>query len=446
MIFLKKSQVKDSAFKGQITAFMALIFILLLSVVGALIESASIQITKNRKRADTILALESTFAEYLPELLDQYEIFARFGCTEDVLNNRLSYYGADNMEHEITQTQLLTDYEGAPFYQQAVRYMKDWLGMEDMTTSSEYDFSINDDIDIEEKERNNTIELETMLEEAQTELPTEDNPLQSVGNLKKSSLLSIIVSNPEDLSNRNITLETLPSRRELEKGNYAEEKSSGATDKLFFVAYVQEHFADMTKQEEERTLLYEQEYLLGGYSSDQKNLEAVCKKIMNIRTIANYTYLLTDSAKQAEAEAMALTMCSLIALPEITEVVKHALLFAWAYGEGVVDTRALLDGKKVPLVKTSESWQLQLSNLITLGTENEVVSEKDSQGGLSYQDYLNGLLMLEDRETLSMRCLDLIESNVHIKTDQCMTKVEIESTANLRREIKDTFTTTFGYQ
>lgn len=441
---MTKSQIKDSAFKGQITAFMVLIFILMLSVVGALIESASIQITKNRKRADTILALESTFAEYHPELLGKYEIFARVGCTQDVLRNRLSYYGADNIEHAMEQMQLLTDYNGRPFYQQAVRYMKDWLGVENMTSSSEIDFS--EDNETKEEELGISVELESVLEAEGAELPTEDNPLKTVENLKNSRLLSILMPDQEELSNRTITLETLPSGRELQKGNYAEDKSGSTSDKLFFVTYVLEHFADMTNQNEASTLLYEQEYLLGGFSSDRENLETVCKKIMNIRTALNYTYLLTDSTRQAEAEAMALTMCTLIALPEIAEVVKPALLFAWAYGESVVDTRALLKGKKVPIVKTSESWQLQLANLVTLGTENEVVSEKDSESGISYQDYLKGLLLLTDEGTLSMRCLDLIESNLHIKADQCMTKVEIRSEVNLRRGVQDTFQTIFGYQ
>ena len=56
--------------------------------------------------------------------------------------------------------------------------------------------------------------------------------------------------------------------------------------------------------------------------------------------------------------------------------------------------------------------------------------------GLSYQDYIKGLFLLETKETLSMRCLDLIESNLHVKTDQCMTKVEIQS---------DSFTTAYEY-
>ena len=416
---------------------MALLFILMLSVVGALIQSASHQIAKNRRRADILMALESTFAEYHPDLLNQYEIFARLGCTEDVLNNRLAYYGARNTKHTIKQIQLLADYDGAPFYEQAVRYMKDWLGMEDMGGGTENDFSA-DSLGNEwsQGELSNSLELKGLLEQENAQLPKEDNPIESVKNLKNKPLLSLLVSNQEELSNRSITPETLPSYRALQKGSFAQEMQNGTGDRLFFIAYLFEHFSNATDGERQAPLLYEQEYLLGGQASDQENLEAVCKKIMNIRTVSNYTYLLTDSAKQAEAEAMALTLCSLISLPAVTEVVKHAILFAWSYGESIVDMRALLKGKKVPLVKSSDSWQLQLSNLAALGTEKEIANEKDMERGLSYQDYLKGLFLLEDTGTLSMRCLDLIETNLHIKTDQCMTKVEIQS---------DSFTTTYEY-
>lgn len=433
---MKKSQVRGLAFKGEITAFMALLFILMLSVVGALIQSASHQIAKNRKRADILMALESTFAEYHPDLLNQYEIFARLGCTEDVLNNRMAYYGARNTTHTIKQIQLLTDYDGAPFYEQAVRYMKDWLGMEDMAGGLGMDWSVGDSDRLEEKEHNNSLELKGLLEQENVELPTDNNPIDSVKSLKNKPLLSLLVSNQEELSNRSITPETLPSHRALQKGSFAQEKQNGATDRLFFVAYIFEHFSNVTDEEQQAPLLYEQEYLLSGMASDQENLEAVCRKIMNIRTVSNYTYLLTDSAKQAEAQTMALTLCSLISLPAITEVVKHAILFAWSYGESIVDVRALLKGKRVPLVKSSDSWQLQLSNLASLGTENEITNEKDTERGLSYQDYIKGLFLLETNGTLSMRCLDLIESNLQIKTDQCMTKVEIQS---------DSFITAYEY-
>lgn len=441
---MKKSQNKGLQFKGVMTAFLAMIFILMLSVVAALIESASIQITKNRKRADTLLALESTFAEYQRELLEEYEIFARYGCTESVIKQRLSYYGAKNMEHELIRKQLLTDSQGAPFYHMAVRYMKDWLGAEHTPSGSEYNTS--SERDVEEKEQENAQELDRLLTENEAELPAENNPLESVGKLKNKPLLSLIVPKEKTLSTNVIELSDLPSKRELEKGNWQQEGSGSTTDKVFFLAYVTEHFSNQTTSQEGDALLYEQEYLIGGFAGDQENLESVCKKIMNIRTVANYTYLLTDSAKQAEAEAMAATLCTLLTVPGITQVVKYALLFAWAYGESIVDMRALLKGNKVPAVKNSENWQLQLTNLLTLGTENEITGEKNSQSGLSYSDYLKILLTIQSQEILSIRCLDLIECNLHIRTDECMTKAEIRSEVNLRRGIQDIFTTSFEYQ
>ena len=162
--------------------------------------------------------------------------------------------------------------------------------------------------------------------------------------------------------------------------------------------------------------------------------------------VVNYGYPLTDRVRQAEAEALALTLCSLLTVPGIAEVVKHALLLGWAYGESIVDVRVLLKGKQLPAIKTTDNWQLQLANLVKLGTGEEVVTEADVSGGLGYQSYLTGLLIMENKGVLSMRSLDLIESNLHIQTDECMTKVEVKSKATLRRGVKDSFTTTFGYQ
>lgn len=49
---------------------------MLVSFAGAVMESASIQMAKNYRRADMNRAIESVFAEYQKELLEEYEIFA----------------------------------------------------------------------------------------------------------------------------------------------------------------------------------------------------------------------------------------------------------------------------------------------------------------------------------------------------------------------------------
>jgi hypothetical protein len=218
------------------------------------------------------------------------------------------------------------------------------------------------------------------------------------------------------------------------------------TDRVFFLAYLTEHFGNATKEKETESLLYEQEYLLAGQDTDAKNLESVCKKILNIRMAANYVYLLTDTQKQAEAEAMAAALCSLLTVPAITQLAKHAILLAWAYGESIVDVRVLLQGKRAPAVKTADTWQLQLSSVVKMGTPEEDVKECDVSKGLSYSDYVRGFLLLTEETVLSMRSLDLMESNLGIKADSCITRLQLKSTQYMRRGIRNTFTTEFGYQ
>jgi hypothetical protein len=409
----------------------ALIFLLMLSIIGALVQSATLQYQKSEDRVRTRMALESTFAEYHLELLEKYEIFSRHG-SEEVLQNRLAYYGADGIAHSVIHAEYLTDNQGMPFYRQAVRYMKDLQGVSNTNWDRGITFAQED---VSEEEQKVLESLGELLEQT-----TEDNPVRYVQTLKKSNLLQLLISDSNQISNRTISLEDTPSHRELQKGTITTSERETAADRMLFQGYLMEYFHSYRTEESTRTLFYELEYLLGGSESDIENLEAVCKRILTIRMVANYVYLLGSSTRTAEAETTASTICTLLGMPQMTEVMKQGILFAWSYGESIVDVRALLKGKKVPAVKTDDSWQLQLENLTKLGSDQEEVQEKESENGLSYEAYVQGLLLLEEKETICMRCLDLIEKNVNIKMDACYTAVEIQSVS------KETFTTVFGYQ
>ena len=50
--------------RGEITAFLSLIFVLLISFITAILESTSIQVAKNLKRLDADRAVFSVFGEY----------------------------------------------------------------------------------------------------------------------------------------------------------------------------------------------------------------------------------------------------------------------------------------------------------------------------------------------------------------------------------------------
>lgn len=99
--------------RGELTVFLSFVFFLLLALVGVILESASIQMLKNEKRADASMATESVFAEYQRDLLENYHIFAleesyeSGEVSEEHILNRLRYYGAENMDMDIAARRLV---------------------------------------------------------------------------------------------------------------------------------------------------------------------------------------------------------------------------------------------------------------------------------------------------------------------------------------------------
>ncbi len=452
----EKVQVFKRNVRGEITVFLSLIFILLLSLVGALIESASIRMTRNHRRATLSLAVESVFAEYHTKLLEEYHIFAIDGSygsghfsTENILG-RLKYYGADALENKVTGFSLLTDNGGKEFYRMAVQYEADVTGIGEVLKKEDIDSWEDSKAQKEqyEKETNQVIEeIDGKLATAGESLPAEGNPIRFLSDWKRQGALSLLISDVSKVSDKKIDGSVLPSGRENRKG-IGQIKNSGMVDeplgKALFCSYVKNHFSCFTEEKEDRKICYEREYLLFGNADEKANLEQALSKMISLRFVGNYGYLLTDTAKMEEAEVMAAGLCTLLTVPEITSLVKHAILLAWAYGESIMDVRLLAKGEKVETVKTKDSWRLALSGLANLGSDTSV--GEGAQKGLSYEDYLQILLLLEGKETMSMRALDLVEQELELAMDGCVTGMNIKSICNLRRGLSYEFETTFSYE
>lgn len=451
--------------KGEVTAYLSLIFILLISFVGGIMEAASVQMAKNYRRADMNRAIESVFAEYQKELLEEYGIFALEGSyesgsySEETIKNRLDFYGAQGIRQSVSRIEFLTDHGAEAFCGQVEAYMKhkyglnllqDKIGMTDVWKQQEEQAK-----DCEKDEIKQQKELSGLLQENEGRLPAEENPIEHVEQLKKSSLLDLIMPKDKPVSQKTINLGNTLSFRELNcgYGDFSDVAEEGGTlTSLILGEYLLEQFSNGAGEPGAGALDYQLEYILAGKGSDRENLEAVAGKLILLRFVPNYMHLQGSSTKKAEAEALALTLCSLLAVPAITEAAAQVILLAWAYGESLMDMRSLLRGNKVPLVKTDDSWQLSLSGLMKLGQEGDLNDGKDTQGGLPYKEYLRILLFLEKKETTAMRALDMIEQNLRtehglafFKADQCISKIEVKSTCNLRRGIVYQFATYFGY-
>ncbi len=456
---------------------MSMIFILMITFIGAALESASIQAAKNYRRADVNRAMESVFAEYQKDLWEQYGLFALEGSyesgsySEELLTDRLGFYGASGMDHETTRIQFLTDGGAEVFYQQVMAYMQHLYGAEFLTDllgeTDSWREMTEDQKDYETEEEETSRELDDLLQENEAELPEENNPISHISGLKKSPILDLVMPRDQAVSDKALDLAGTVSHRELNKGygDFSDqEEGTMNLSSILFGQYVLDRFSaatdhgsepagDGTEEKAGEALDYELEYLIIGKSSDKENLKSIVNRLMAARTVINMAYLETCKAKRDEVRAMCNTLCAAVPIPLAGELAAQLVLLAWGYGESLVDLRSLLKGNRVPLIKSNETWQLSLSGLLKLGESDDLNDGADAKGGLSYKDYLRIFLFCTKREDLALRTLDLIEvnlQNVHglkfFKADQCITKWEVSSTCHLRRGITYQFPTYFAYQ
>ncbi len=121
--------------KAEITAFLSLMFVLLVSFVLGILEISIIHTSKNMSRLRVDRAMFSVFGEYDGALMEDYHIFAIEGSYgtgeqgEDHLISRMQYYGAGGIEQKITGIQYLTDRDGQAFREQVIRYMEEKYGI-----------------------------------------------------------------------------------------------------------------------------------------------------------------------------------------------------------------------------------------------------------------------------------------------------------------------------
>ena len=146
---------------------------------------------------------------------------------------------------------------------------------------------------------------------------------------------------------------------------------------------------------------YEAEYVITGKSSERAALAAVAGDLMLIRTGLNFAYLCTDSEKLAAAETLALTVMTALTVPQLASIFKWILVAAWAAAESVVDLRALFQGKRVVLWKSRSSWKL---SALSLGSASEEAS--GFSVGLGYRDYLRLLFYLKSGPQAAYRMED----------------------------------------
>ena len=106
----------------------------------------------------------------------------------------------------------------------------------------------------------------------------------------------------------------------------------------------------------------------------------------------------------------------------------------------------------MPLIKNSSDWQLSLSNLPNILDKLDS-SRKDAGNGMSYEDYLQVLLMAKGKQDKVLRGMDMIECSVREKEkrpgfqmDHCITALEASADVKANRRKIFTVSRQYAYE
>jgi hypothetical protein len=450
---------------GSVSIFLSMILLFTLSVVFILSEGVRQLAIKQETKIVSHASRDYLESIYLKDLWDEYGILSvdmslgsnsnnLIGLEEKLMqfiqknenpeiDNGTDFLRTTPASCSIDAYGVLTDNEGAPFIRLAAQKEFESIPMEavdklmDAVNEGKEGASAEDTLlnDIEKGEKalkdiekiketnanksgkeTNPSEIEKT-EKNTSKYPEKDwadteDPMKTAKNHKGKETLSLFIPEGKDVSNASISVDNMLEKRSISKGTI-EADDPGIVNRVMFNEYLMDRLSSYSNEKETGTLKYELEYVLEGTGSDTENLKKVINKIMIFREAQNVTAIVADPVKNSDAGSLAVSIAGVSANPILIEAVKAGIIAGWAYVESVLDVRALMDGKKVPLLKNSTEWTSNLKSLPDLIQGR--AQAKSVERGLSYDSYTRFLLYFKGQKWAAYRAMDIIEESLHEK-------------------------------
>lgn len=450
MIFLRRLFLRAAVsekrvrLSGQMSVWLALCFLVFLSLYLACWQSVKKQLQRQQAEQAVESGMFSLFSEYEPHLLKKYDLFyldTSFRSGKERIDELCSHlwkfvkdpltsangellYGMELQGVNVKDLVRMTDNKGQVFYHQAVKVIKQKTG-----ASFLEDWVIPDGI-LENMERQyqifqkDCVKYEGVVEDYEAEEEELEAEAYEWDGIRSSFTLSMLVPGKAEVSSKGMNQMAAPSGRALSAGaGYINEKGNQILEKQWFLQYLCEYMTQaQEKLQEERAesfLDYQLEYVLCGKATDRENLETALQTVFFLREGVNYVFLLSHPSFSKQAEALALLLGGMTGSTSLIKALKHLILLGWACGESMVEVRQLLGGYELSVIKEEEDWQVSLSELLWLaGNPGIYDAQKNTQKGIGYEGYLRMLLMLKSEEELAMRALDVIEGELR-QMDGC---------------------------
>lgn len=470
------SHKKQLECKGYLTIYVALSLMVVLSLCLTLIEGARQSTIRLETECVMDVGLNSVMAEYHREVLEQYGLFyidSSYGSTYPSYYNteaRLKEYLEENLAWEeaayadflykdllemelehvfLKKVILATDGDGTLFQKRAaaVVWEETGLGLAEevlnwvQTVEAKGLLSGNQEaqkqaVDSQLQAYDNTLRELTEEEWVTIEII---NPTEHINTMRKKGVLKWVLDSTVLLSGQRVDLSQYISARrrrgQMNQGNGMVTENASAVEQILFHEYMLQYAGHYGQEKEGSLLKYQAEYLVAGKDRDTENLRKVAEKICAIREAANILYLYQSKEKAGAAEALAWILAAAVWSPDLQPLFQATLLLGWAYVESLYDTRLILAGGRVPILKDDNSWHYDLDSILeTVDLQCKKTQANDKSKGLNYTDYLHILLYLTDAEKLTFRFMDVMEMDIRLtegneafRMDGCIEGLEAEA-------------------
>lgn len=245
------------------------------------------------------------------------------------------------------------------------------------------------------------------------------------------------------------------------------EKTKEATQNIYEAEYFTEMFACLNTSDTDKNLLEiqygtrnyilgESEYIIFGKDWMADNITKSLNMIFAIRLLFNSLYAFSDTEIRETAMALANALSGINGFGTLFN--QNILIFTWSMAESVTDISKLYKGESVAIYKTSDTWNLDIKNILNYKSEDSVSDDAESKDegllSMTYKDYLKLFALIKmcnDDEKVNMlkRAAGIIQINcaqedVTFDISRCYTKVELESSVCVgMHEIKKT--EVYGY-
>lgn len=263
-----------------------------------------------------------------------------------------------------------------------------------------------------------------------------DNPKDSFSEAWEKGILNLVCQNPAQLSQKQVEHSDIfrTYYEEQAKTEESEDKIteflekdevnlSGtlgdmggyAMDEFCLDTYIQQTFDSYLEQQGgwEHALDYQWEYVVAGKNSDIDNFQSVLHRILLIRVVINYFAIYKDTAKREQAYGAATALVGFTCMEPLVRFTQLLIILIWSFTESLVDIAGILQGRDVPILKSSSQVLTSFPELFLI--TQEAINNRAKKFGeagkktFGYNEYILLFLATTKQSTRLYRIMDLIQ-------------------------------------